>query len=97
MDKLIELYEQRPCLWNVEHEDYHNRQKRSLAISEIEKEMGMEKDDIVQKWITLRGQYLRELEKQRKSRSGQSTAELYVSGWKFYKTSRLSSPKGKTI
>ena len=59
--------------------------------AEIEKEMGIERDDIVQKWTILRGQFHREVDKERKSTSGQSSDDKYVSGWKFYKSLKFIS------
>ena len=34
--RLIELYEERPCLWDVFSQHYHNRETTSKAKSEIE-------------------------------------------------------------
>jgi hypothetical protein len=37
--KLITLYQQRACLYNIRDKDYHNRIKKRLAMAEIAKEM----------------------------------------------------------
>lgn len=34
--RLIELYEERPCLWDVFSQQYHNRETTSKAKSELE-------------------------------------------------------------
>ena len=41
MSKLIEFYEARPLLYDVKHNDYHNRDKRSKALDEISKGLGI--------------------------------------------------------
>jgi hypothetical protein len=33
--ELIDFYEDKPCLYNVKHKDYHNRDERSKALTEI--------------------------------------------------------------
>lgn len=39
-DRLIELYEQRPCLYNTTIKDYFNRDIRSKALAEIVTDLG---------------------------------------------------------
>ena len=33
--ELLDLYEERPCLYNTLHKDYHNRDLRSKALKEL--------------------------------------------------------------
>ena len=33
--ELIDMYEDRPCLYNTKHQEYFNREKRRKALSEI--------------------------------------------------------------
>ena len=40
VDRLIELLEERPCLWDVFCKEYHVREKRERAYEEIENELG---------------------------------------------------------
>ena len=37
---LIDLFEERPCLYNTKHKDYFNRDLRSIALEEISREIG---------------------------------------------------------
>ena len=39
VDRLIELLEERPCLWDVFCKEYHVREKRERAYEEIENEL----------------------------------------------------------
>lgn len=32
---VIELYRNRPCLWQVSHDDYHNKQAKDAALNEL--------------------------------------------------------------
>lgn len=38
---IIELYEQNELLWNVTHNDYHNRMKRDTALRKIGNKIGI--------------------------------------------------------
>ena len=35
VSELLDLYEERPCLYNTQHKDYHNRDLRSKALKEL--------------------------------------------------------------
>lgn len=35
VERLIDLYESYPCLYNVKDKEYHDRDKRSKALAEI--------------------------------------------------------------
>ena len=37
---LIDLFEERPCLFDTKHKDYFNRDLRSKALDQISKEIG---------------------------------------------------------
>ena len=41
--KLIDCYEQRPCLWDTFNKKYHNKDRKLIALSEIEEELGSTK------------------------------------------------------
>ena len=46
VDRLIELLEERPCLWDVFCKDYHAREKRERAYEDIGNELEMDVSDI---------------------------------------------------
>lgn len=85
---LINLYEERVCLWDVSHEDYMNREKKDIAYSQIDVEMskyGITRDDYKSKWKILKSQLKREQAREGKRKSGQATSDIYQSSWKWYK------------
>lgn len=42
VSSLIDLYEERPCLYNTKHKDYFNRDTRSKSLLEISEVIGLE-------------------------------------------------------
>jgi len=72
VEKLIDLYEERPCLWDISDRSYSKRDVKEKALSEIKEEMGIEVSIIQAKWKVLRTQYGREVAKENKTKSGQS-------------------------
>ena len=67
-----------------------NRDKKDLAYEQVDEVMRphrITRDEYKQKWGILRGQLMRDLEKERKSsKSGIGTDSKYSSTWKWYKT-----------
>ena len=63
VDKLIDLYETRPCLWDIADPTYSKRNVKEKALSEIREQLGMEITAIKAKWNSLRAQRGRELAK----------------------------------
>ena len=53
---VIDKYEERPCLWDTFHKEYHDKTKKLVALSEIEESMGITREEIQAKWNMLRGQ-----------------------------------------
>ena len=53
VDRLIELLEERPCLWDVFCKEYHVREKRERAYEEIENELEIDLNDIKTKIVEL--------------------------------------------
>ena len=41
-EKISELNEEKPCLYNTKHKDYFNRDLRGKALSEISEVIGLE-------------------------------------------------------
>ena len=58
VDRLIELLEERPCLWDVFCKEYHVREKRERAYEEIENELEIDLNDIKTKIVGLRSQHV---------------------------------------
>ena len=54
VDRLIELQEERPCLWDLFCKDYrHVREKRERAYEDIENELDIDVNDIKTKIVGL--------------------------------------------
>ena len=79
VDKLIDLYEARPCLWDIADRSYSKRDIKEKALSEIKEELGIEIAVIKAKWNSMRAQHGRELTKENKTKSVQSAGEDYES------------------
>ncbi|XP_072397837.1 uncharacterized protein [Diabrotica undecimpunctata] len=82
--KLIILYENYPCLYNIKSSQYHNKIKRIQALEDIKNNLMDENkfitvDAIKKKIHGIRSQYLTEINKIKKSEaSGASTDDIYV-------------------
>jgi len=53
MEMLITLYEERPCLWDVGHKDYMNRDSKEVAYSQIDLliyKYDVSREDYKSKW-----------------------------------------------
>ena len=61
VEKLIDLYEARPCLWDIADPTYSKKDIKEKALSEIKDEMGIELNLIKSKCNSLRAQHGREL------------------------------------
>ena len=80
-NQLIDLFEERPCLWDVFNKSYHDREKRDKAYVEIKTELSVPVNEIKAKLLKLRSQLGREINKTSKTKSGQGTDELYKPTW----------------
>ena len=75
IDRLLELYEERPIIWDIYNKGYHKREKRAVAFSELSGELEIDVADIKIKVNSLRAQLGREIAKVNKTKSGQATSE----------------------
>ena len=57
VEKLIDLYEARPCLWDIADPTYSKRDIKEKALSEIKDEIGIELNLIKSKWNSLRASF----------------------------------------
>ena len=80
----IDLLEERPCLWDVNDKTYHMREKRERSYKEIEEKLQISVADVKSKVMSLRSQLGRDMAKVSKTKSGQSTNELYKHSWVFW-------------
>ena len=81
---LIELLEERACLWNVYDKSYHLKDVRDRALNEMSDCLDASPADIKTKILTLRSQLGREITKVNRTKSGQSTDQLYRSTWMYW-------------
>ena len=96
IDKLIDHYEARPCLWDTVDPTYSKRNVKEKAPSEIKEQLGMEITAIKAKWNSLRAQHGREAAKENKTKSGQSADDLYESSWQYMEKMRFVEQVKKT-
>lgn len=81
MFKLVEIYQEYPCLWNVTNELYKNRQARESAYKEIWEKLnipGLTIKDIPKKIKNMRSSYYQEIKRIEKStKSGCGPDSIY--------------------
>ncbi|EDO33387.1 predicted protein [Nematostella vectensis] len=77
VEQLIDLFEERPCLWDVSNKEYYQKGNRQRAEEEIAEQMGITLNDVKSKIKSLRSQLGREIYKIR-------TSENYVPIWIFW-------------
>ena len=78
------MLEENPCLWDVFHKDYSKRDVKEIAYKSIATAFDTNISSVKTKINGLRAQLGREKAKETKTKSGQSTDELYVSTWAHY-------------
>lgn len=78
------MFEERPCLWDCFDKEYSKRDARDIAYTEIASALAVAVTSLKTKINGLRAQFGRELAKVNKTKSGQSTDELYVPSWVHY-------------
>ena len=76
---LIDILESKPCLWDVHHADYMKRDIKEVAYSEMAATFDTNTASIKQKINNLRTRFGKDLSKERTTKSGQATNELYIS------------------
>lgn len=81
---LIDQLESKPGLWDVYHAEYSKRDIKEIAYSEMALAFDTNISSIKKKLSSLRTRFGSKLTKERSTKSGQSTDELYRSNWTFY-------------
>ena len=97
VEQLIDLYEERVCLWDVSDKSYQKRDVKEKALAKISEIMGIDAAVIKAKWGSLRAQHGRELAKENRTKSGQSADDLYQSKWIFMEKMRFVEQIKKTM
>ena len=81
---LIDWLEEKSCLWDVFDKEYTKRDVKEIAYTEIASSLDTSIESIKVKINGLRAQLGREVTKVNKTKSRQSTDELYASIWIHY-------------
>ena len=81
---LIDMLEEKPCLQDVFDKEYTKRDVKEIAYTEMASSLDTNIESIKVKINGLRAQLGREVAKVNKTKSGQSTDELYASSWIHY-------------
>ena len=81
---LIDMLEEKPCLWDVFDKEYTKLDIKEIAYTEKASSLDTNIESIKAKINGLRAQLGREVAKVNKTKSGQSTDELYASSWIHY-------------
>jgi len=85
IDQLINMYHNKPELWDVKSKVYKDRVKKRDALDEIATIFETTVEEITRK-IHLRNQFNSEFKKTTKKKSGQGSDELYTSKWPHFKS-----------
>ena len=89
---LIDLLEERPCLWNIFEKSYHSRETREQGFEELQSTLNISMVDIKAKIVSLRAQLGREIAKTKATKSGQSLTDSYKSSWIFWERLQFLTP-----
>lgn len=80
--ELIELYRDRPVLWDCRLKEYKDRNKKQDALQEIADTFGVDKQVVEKKIKNLVCHFLREIKRERdSSKSGAGNSDVYKSKW----------------
>lgn len=84
--ELINLYRERPILWNFHLKDYKNKKKKKAAVLEIVNSLNVSKKEVERKIRNLLSHFSREVKRERDSiKSGANCNRVYKSKWFCYK------------
>ncbi|KAF5299150.1 hypothetical protein FQA39_LY02323 [Lamprigera yunnana] len=80
--ELIELYRDRPVLWDCRLKEYKDRNKKQDALQEIADTFGVDKQVVEKKIKNVVCHFLREIKRERdSSKSGAGNSDVYKSKW----------------
>nr|CAH7739455.1 unnamed protein product [Callosobruchus chinensis] len=95
MEEFINVYRNKPCIWQIKNKDYHNRENRAAAYNKLIEqykkiEPNASRDIVVKKINGLRTNYHKEKKKVEKStRSGVGSNEDYCIPTLWYYDTRI--------
>ena len=89
---LIELLEEKPCLWDIFSKEYTKGEVKERAYAELAEHFDSSPATAKAKINALRTQLGREMAKESKTKSGLATDEKYVSKWMFYEQLKFLGP-----
>jgi hypothetical protein len=93
---LIEMYRERPLLWNSRLTDYKNKNKSHDALLKISVSFRTDKGKIEKKIRYLLSHFAREIKKEKESaKKGTSTSETYQSKWFAHESLLFLKDKNK--
>ncbi|XP_028131331.1 uncharacterized protein LOC114327031 [Diabrotica virgifera virgifera] len=84
VEQLIYLYQCKPELWDITSEIYKDKLKKQNAYKELAEDFNTTVEEIQRKIHNLRTQFNNEVKKLNKTKSGQSTGEVFK--WPYYKS-----------
>ena len=84
IDQLIDLLEEKDCLWDVNKKDYHLRNQCDRAFEEMRNILDIDVAEIKAKISSLRAQLGREIAKTKAKKSGQGLGDNYKSSWIYF-------------
>ena len=96
IEKLIDLYAENHCLWDIFDKSYYKRDVKERALAAVANKLDVQITDIKSKWNAIRGQSGRELNKVKSSKSRQRADDLYVSQWMFWEKLQFLQSMMKT-
>lgn len=80
--QLIKLFKERPCLWNVNVQEYRDKSKRHKELTYIAKEFNVSNEQIKKKLFNMRIQYMHE--RRKLQRIERETGEYCKPIWQYY-------------
>ena len=89
---LIELREEKPCLWDIFSNEYTKSQEKERTYAELAEHFDFSSAIMNAKTNALRVQLGREMAKESKIKSGQTTGEKYIKQWVFYEQLKFLRP-----
>ena len=82
--KLIQLWSEKPALYDTKHDSYFSKNKRREALDQIIEEMDMSEKDIQQKMVSLRTYYGSQQRKKIAWESDPTKTTPFKSRWQFW-------------
>lgn len=90
--RLIDLYQENPCLWDTAAEAYKDRVKKNSAFLLISSELNVDIKEVQRKLHNLRNQFSQELKKINMVKSGMGTGEKYFTKWPYFEALKFIEP-----